>query len=74
VCIQFDAIHPVVYIDLHKRHYVLSLTHPVFIVVVVVVVAVAVVVIIIIIILILISNTTCFDQADHHQMFVYTET
>ena len=24
--------------------------------------------------IIIISNTTCFDQADHYQVFVYTKT
>jgi hypothetical protein len=29
---SFDAIHPVVYIEVHKHHYVSRLTHPVYII------------------------------------------
>jgi hypothetical protein len=48
---QFDAIHPAVYVELHKQHYVFRLTQPLFV--------------------IIFSNTTCFDQADHHRHQVF---
>jgi hypothetical protein len=30
---QFDVIHPVVYIELHKQHYVLRLTQLLFVII-----------------------------------------
>ena len=32
---QFDTIPPVVYIELHKRHYVFRLTQPVFVIIII---------------------------------------
>jgi len=46
---HFDAIQPLVYGELYKKHYVFRLTQPFSIIS---------------------SNSTCFDQSDHHQVFI----